>query len=86
MMRMKIVPSNSTNRQRMPKGTVKWFSNKRGYGFIEDPKVGSDIFVHFSSIVAEGYRTLKQGESVEYDLLNDQKGFRAARVMRISGE
>lgn len=70
----------------MPTGTVKWFSNKKGFGFIEDPEVGGDIFVHFSSIMTKGYRTLKQGERVEYDLINDQKGFRASRVMRISEE
>lgn len=67
----------------MPKGTVKWFNDKKGFGFIVDPQVGEDVFVHFSAIAAEGYRTLKEGEVVEYELQKDQKGSRASSVLRV---
>ncbi len=66
----------------MPTGTVKWFNDKKGFGFIVDPAVGEDIFVHFSAIEAKGYRSLKEGEQVEYELARDQKGSRASRVVR----
>ncbi len=68
----------------MPKGTVKWFNDKKGFGFIVDPETSEDIFVHFSAISAEGYRTLKDGELVEFELEKDeQKGSRAKNVVRI---
>jgi cold shock protein len=50
----------------MAKGTVKWFNEKKGFGFIVDPEVGSDVFVHFSVIQADGFKTLNEGETVEY--------------------
>lgn len=66
----------------MAKGTVKWFNEKKGFGFIVDPEVGGDIFVHFSAINTDGFRTLKEGEAVEYELYQDQKGSRAKNVVR----
>ena len=64
-------------------GTVKWFNEKKGFGFIMDPSVSGDIFVHFSAIQTNGFRTLKEGEEVEYELYQDQKGSRAKNVMRV---
>jgi CspA family cold shock protein len=67
----------------MARGIVKWFNEKKGFGFIVDPTVSGDIFVHFSAIVTKGFRTLKEGEEVEYELYEDQKGSRAKNVMRV---
>ncbi len=53
----------------MPTGTVKWFDTKKGFGFIIGPE-GQDVFVHFSSIEGEGFKSLKDGETVEYELPN----------------
>ena len=53
----------------MAKGTVKWFSNEKGYGFISPPE-GDDVFVHFSAIVGDGYRTLSEGQEVEFDIVD----------------
>ena len=64
-------------------GAVKWFDEKKGYGFIEGQD-GRDIFVHFSDIQADGFRKLAEGETVEYELLQGQKGPRAANVSRQS--
>ncbi|MCX7653598.1 MAG: cold shock domain-containing protein [Fervidobacterium sp.] len=61
------------------KGTVKWFDAKKGYGFITKED-GEDIFVHYSAIQAEGYKTLKEGDKVEFDVQNGQKGPQAANV------
>ena len=67
----------------MPKGTVKWFNEKKGFGFIVDPNVSSDIFVHFSAIQSEGFKTLSEGEKVEYELFTDEKGAKARNVCRV---
>ena len=67
----------------MPRGTVKWFNEKKGFGFIIAPEMKEDIFVHFTSIQSTGFRTLKEGEEVEYELQTDQKGSRAKNVMRV---
>ena len=67
----------------MSKGTVKWFNEKKGFGFIVDPVIQGDIFVHFSAIKAEGFRTLQEGDQVEYELYHDEKGSRARNVTRI---
>lgn len=67
----------------MAKGTVKWFNEKKGFGFIVDPEVDGDIFVHFSVIQTDGFRTLKEGEQVEYEIYHDQKGSRAKNVVRV---
>ena len=62
-------------------GKVKWFNNSKGYGFIEQPE-GGDVFVHYSAIQENGYRSLNEGEMVEFDLLKGPKGFQAANVAR----
>lgn len=66
----------------MAKGTVKWFNEKKGFGFIVDPKVPTDVFVHFSVIQADGFKTLNEGETVEYELYQDEKGAKARNVVR----
>jgi len=63
------------------KGTVKWFNGAKGYGFIQRA-TGEDVFVHFSAIQENGYRTLNEGETVEFELLKGPKGYLAANVMR----
>jgi CspA family cold shock protein len=63
------------------KGTVKWFNDSKGYGFIEQP-AGDDVFVHFSAIVGEGFRTLAEGESVEFEVRDTDRGPQAANVVR----
>jgi CspA family cold shock protein len=63
----------------MPVGKVKWFNDSKGYGFIET-EGENDVFVHFSAIVGEGYRSLKEGAEVEFDIVEDAKGPRAANV------
>jgi CspA family cold shock protein len=63
------------------KGTVKWFNGAKGYGFIQR-STGEDVFVHFSVIQENGYRTLNEGDSVEFDLLKGPKGLQAANVVR----
>ena len=64
------------------KGKVKWFNNAKGYGFIgrED---GSDVFVHYSAIQLDGYKTLKEGDDVEFDIVQGQKGPQADAVLRL---
>ena len=68
----------------MPTGTVKWFDTKKGFGFIIGPE-GQDVFVHFSSIEGDGFRSLKDGESVDYDIARGDKGYSATRVKRMAG-
>jgi len=63
------------------KGTVKWFNDSKGYGFIEQPD-GEDVFVHFSAIEAEGFRTLAEGEEVEFEVRDSDKGLQATSVVR----
>ena len=65
----------------MPSGQVKWFDSKKGFGFILGPQ-GQDVFVHFSSIDGDGFRALKDGEVVEYDIIQGAKGFSAQKVRR----
>lgn len=69
----------------MSTGTVKWFSNAKGYGFISPDGGGEDVFAHFSAIEAEGYRTLKEGQKVEFDVSEGPKGLQASRI-RASAE
>jgi CspA family cold shock protein len=66
----------------MVSGTVKWFDSKKGFGFIVNPE-GTDVFVHFSSIEGDGFRSLKDGEKVEFDQISGAKGLSAAAVKRI---
>ena len=64
------------------KGTVKWFNDSKGYGFIEQAE-GNDLFVHFSAILSEGFRTLQEGEEVEFEVGESDVGSQAYNVIRI---
>ncbi len=63
------------------RGTVKWFNDSKGYGFIQPP-AGDDVFVHFSSIVGDGFRTLSEGDEVEFEIRKTDRGLHAANVLR----
>ena len=66
----------------MNKGTVKWFNNQKGYGFISD-EAGNDVFVHYTGLNMEGYKTLNEGQEVEYELIEGAKGPQAINVVRL---
>ena len=70
----------------MPSGVVKWFDVKKGFGFIQGPDGGKDVFVHYSAIEGDGFRSLKEGESVEYELSESDRGPQAANVRRIESD
>ena len=64
----------------MPTGKVKWFNESKGFGFIEQDS-GGDVFVHYSAIQGEGFKTLSEGQDVEFDVTEDQKGTKAVNVV-----
>ena len=64
----------------MAEGTVKWFSNEKGYGFIEQGDGGADVFVHFSAIAGEGYKSLTEGQRVSFEVVQGDKGLQASDV------
>jgi CspA family cold shock protein len=64
-------------------GTIKWFSNAKGFGFIVNENGAQDIFVHYSSIVSEGYKTLKSGQKVNYEIKQGDKGLHAENVVPV---
>jgi len=64
----------------MPAGTVKWFNDAKGFGFIEPEGGGPDVFAHFSAVQMEGYRTLKQGSRVDFELVQGPKGNLAQNI------
>ncbi|UCD30721.1 MAG: cold shock domain-containing protein [Planctomycetota bacterium] len=66
----------------MVTGTVKWFDSKKGFGFILGTEEGKDIFVHYTNIEGEGFRSLKDGEAVEFDMVESEKGLQAQNVRR----
>jgi CspA family cold shock protein len=67
----------------MPTGTVKWFNQKKGYGFIIQEEGGEEIFVHFSAISGEGYKTLEAGDRVQFEVSKGDKGPQAINVVRL---
>ena len=69
----------------MPTGTVKWFNNSKGYGFVTPDNGDQDVFVHFSAIEMEGYKTLKEGQKVEFEVTEGPKGLHATSVNESGG-
>ena len=67
----------------MAKGTVKWFNESKGFGFIERED-GPDVFVHFSAIQGEGYKSLAEGQAVEFEVIEDTKGLKAINVAKVA--
>src|SRR3954464_7598105 len=67
---------------RMARGKVKWFNDAKGYGFIEQDS-GEDVFVHFSAITMDGFKTLAEGQEVEFEIRTGEKGLHAANVTRV---
>ncbi len=65
------------------RGKVKWFNNEKGYGFIEHTEGSEDIFVHYSAILSEGFKTLVEGQYVEFELVRTDKGLQAKNVVEI---
>ncbi|OHB68538.1 cold-shock protein [Candidatus Kuenenia sp.] len=66
----------------MPRGTVKWFNDSKGFGFISQDN-GEDVFVHQTAIECEGFRTLAEGDKVEFEVVKDQKGYKATKVVKL---
>jgi len=66
----------------MKKGTVKWFNAKKGFGFISDEE-GNDVFVHFSALLMDGFKTLEEGDQVEFEVVEGEKGPQAANVRKL---
>ena len=66
----------------MSKGTVKWFNNQKGYGFISDEQ-GNDVFVHYSGLNMEGFKSLDDGQEVEFDVIEGEKGPQAVNVTKL---
>jgi cold shock protein len=75
-------PSFVRKEEVLAQGTVKWFSNEKGYGFIER-EGGDDVFVHHSAVNMEGYRSLTEGQKVEFEVVQGDKGLQAAHVQPI---
>ncbi len=63
-----------------PQGTVKWFDNKKGFGFIEPDDAGEDVFVHYSAVEMDGFKTLEEGQRVAFEVTQGEKGLRAVNV------
>ena len=68
----------------MTTGIVKWFNNAKGYGFVKPDGLETDVFVHFSAIEMDGYKTLKEGQKVEFEISEGPKGLHAANLHRVS--
>lgn len=66
----------------MSRGTVKWFNNQKGYGFLSDEQ-GNDVFVHYSGLAMDGYKTLEEGAGVEFEVVDGAKGPQATNVTRL---
>jgi len=65
----------------MARGKVKWFDNRKGFGFIVD-EAGADVFVHYTAIMSDGFRSLKEGDSVDFEVIESGKGLKAQNVKR----
>ena len=68
----------------MNKGTVKWFNAQKGYGFITNESTGEDVFVHFSAIVSDGYKTLEEGQKVTFDIEQGPKNSKKLRAANVT--
>ncbi len=66
----------------MSKGTVKWFNNQKGFGFISDD-AGNDVFVHYSGLNMDGFKSLEEGQAVEFDVVDSEKGPQATNVVKL---
>src|ERR687889_815686 len=77
--RIRVTPQEAA---RMARGKVKWFNDAKGYGFIEQDG-GEDVFVHFSAIAMDGFKTLAEGQEVEFEIQTGAKGLHAANVQRV---
>ena len=67
----------------MAQGIIKWFDNKKGFGFIAQDEGGQDVFVHFSVISGEGFKTLEEGDRVEFEVTQSDKGLKALNVVKV---
>lgn len=67
----------------MHDGTVKWFDNKKGFGFIESATASGDIFIHFSAIEGDGFKTLEEGDPVQFEAEETAKGWKATKVVKL---
>ena len=67
----------------MNQGTVKWFNTEKGFGFIANNEGGDDLFVHFSAIQAEGFKTLEEGQAVSYEIVEGARGKQAGNVVKL---
>ena len=67
----------------MARGTVKWFNDQKGFGFIAPEDGGKDVFVHHTAIKADGFRSLAEGQQVEFDVIQDVKGLKAINVVKV---
>ncbi|MBA1444028.1 MAG: cold shock domain-containing protein CspD [gamma proteobacterium endosymbiont of Lamellibrachia anaximandri] len=70
----------------MATGVVKWFNNAKGYGFVTPDSGEQDVFVHFSSIEMDGYKTLKEGQQVQFEINQGPKGLHAVNIQRVANE
>lgn len=77
-----IVELKGGEKGKMEQGTVKWFNDKKGYGFIV-ADTGKDVFVHHSAIEGEGFKSLKEGDKVQFDIIKGPKGDQATKVVKI---
>ena len=80
-MRSRSMTKSTQEEYRMTKGKVKWFNDAKGYGFIEQ-ETGEDVFVHFSAIQMDGFKTLAEGQEVQFEVETGDKGLHAANVMK----